>query len=363
MAHSTPSAQGRLAAIERRWEEAQDSLVLQAADLSLGTLRQMIDSKQIDIAPRYQRRERWNAARQSSLIESFLLNVPVPPIYLSEDRIGRFSVIDGKQRLTAIHRFLSGRLRLQDLDTFIELEGLSLKDLPAGVTGNLEVRPLRAVTLLRQSNPDLKYEVFTRLNRNGQPLDPQEIRNVLFRGPLNDLVFKLSTSPFLHRQMKIVNESSERYKKMEDVEMVLRFLTLRDEWQAFSGDYRRSMDRYMSRHQTTSAQGLDSLADHFNSSLGRCEWLWGSHAFKRPDGPGWRDQFLAGLYDAEMLACDALTATEASSLAKKQTAVLSATRQLFSDSTFEAAVRQATNTPQRVRLRVRQMTQMLKQLA
>jgi Protein of unknown function DUF262 len=363
MASRTAPGTARTAAIERRWEEAQDSLVLQAADLSLGTLRQMIDSKQIDIAPRYQRRERWDTARQSSLIESFLLNVPVPPIYLSEERIGRFSVIDGKQRLTAIHRFLSGHLRLQDLATFVELEGLSLKDLPSGVTGNLEVRPLRAVTLLRQSNPDLKYEVFTRLNRNGQPLDPQEIRNVLFRGPLNDLVFTLSTSPFLHQQMKITNESSERYKKMEDVEMVLRFLTLRDEWQSFSGDYRRSMDRYMSRHQTPSKQALDDLADHFNTSLRRCDRLWGSHAFKRPDGPGWRDQFLAGLYDAEMLACDALTAAEANSLAKKQKAVLAATRKLFSETDFEAAVRQATNTPQRVRLRVRRMTQMLKQLS
>jgi hypothetical protein len=363
MARATPSAQRRAAAIERRWEQAQDSLVLQAADLSLGTLRQMIDSKQIDIAPRYQRRERWNTQRQSSLIESFLLNIPVPPIYLSEDRIGKFSVIDGKQRLTAIHRFLSGGLRLQDLATFSELEGLVVTELPAGVTGNLEVRPLRAVTLLRQSNPDLKYEVFTRLNRNGQPLDPQEIRNVLFRGPLNDLIYRLSTAPFLHQQLKIDNESSERYKKMEDVEVVLRFLTLRDQWEKFSGDYRRSMDTYMGRHQSDTSRDLDDLAARFNLSLARCERLWGSHAFKRPDGPGWRDQFLAGLYDAEMLACDALTPAEANSLAKKKQTVLKATRDLFSESDFESAVRQATNTPQRVRLRVRRMAQMLKHLA
>lgn len=362
MANPLPRA-SREGAIERRWEEAQDSLVLQSADLSLGTLRQMIDSKQIDIAPRYQRRERWSAARQSSLIESFLLNIPVPPIYLSEDKIGRFSVIDGKQRLTAVHRFLTASLRLRDLATFTELEGLSIKDLPVGVAGNLEVRPLRAVTLLRQSDAELKYEVFTRLNRNGQPLDPQEIRNVLFRGPLNDLVFQLSTSPFLHQQMKITDESSERYKKMEDVEVVLRFFTLRDEWRAFSGDYRRSMDRYMQRHRRIVSEDLDDMASRFNVALGRCEAFWGTHAFKRPDGGGWRDQFLAGLYDAEMLASDALTDPEAKALEGRQKRVLAATRKLFADPEFEAAVRQATNTPQRVRLRVRKMTEMLRTLA
>jgi hypothetical protein len=323
----------------------------------------MVDSKQIDIAPRYQRRERWDAGRQSSLIESFLLNVPVPPIYLSEEKIGRFSVIDGKQRLTAIHRFLSNRLRLQDLDTFKDLEGLTAKDLPLGVVGNLEVRPLRAVTLLRQSDPDLKYEVFTRLNRNGQPLDPQEIRNVLFRGPLNDLVFELSTASFLHQQMKITGHSSERYKKMEDVEVVLRYFTLRDEWQRFSGDYRRSMDAYMQRHRDAPHSELDELANSFNRALQRCRRFWGDHAFRRPDGTGWRDQFLAGLYDAEMLASDSLSSAEANRLAKKKSAVLSATRRLFEDPEFEGAVRQATNTPQRVRLRVERMTDMLKRLA
>jgi uncharacterized protein with ParB-like and HNH nuclease domain len=87
-----------LAEIERTFENSQNDLVLQASDFSLQGLKEMVDSETIDLSPRYQRRERWDPERQSQLIESFLLNVPVPPIYLAEEEYGVYSIIDGKQR-------------------------------------------------------------------------------------------------------------------------------------------------------------------------------------------------------------------------------------------------------------------------
>jgi hypothetical protein len=95
-----------------------DRLVLQAADLSLETISNMVDRKAIDIAPSFQRRERWSPMKQSALIESFLLNVPVPPVYLMEDDYGTYSVIDGKQRIMAINAFISGKLHLSACDRF-----------------------------------------------------------------------------------------------------------------------------------------------------------------------------------------------------------------------------------------------------
>ena len=207
--------------IEKQWESAQDALVLQSADFSLATLHQMVESEQIDVAPEYQRRERWNRRKQSELIESFLLNMPVPPIYLAEESIGRYSVIDGKQRLTAIKSFMGGTLRLDGLRAFDELEGDTVAGLPEGVRTGLAVRPLRVVTVLRQSDEDLKYEVFRRLNESAVPLNPQEIRNVLYRGSLNELLIGLSENEFLRSQLKIT-PTSERFKQMMDVEMVLQ---------------------------------------------------------------------------------------------------------------------------------------------
>lgn len=230
------SGQDKTQAILSRFLAAQNRLVVQASDLSLGSLAQMVDQRIIDIEPDYQRRNRWPEDKQSALIESFLLNVPVPPIYLAEDELGRYSVVDGKQRLTAIADFVGNRLKLKTLETLTEIEGLRFSELPDDLQNALSIRPyLRVITILKQSDPLLKYEVFIRLNRGGESMQPQELRNVAFRGPLNDLIFHLSDNQFLRQQLKIRDEDSTAYKLMADAEMVLRFLALREQWSDFRG--------------------------------------------------------------------------------------------------------------------------------
>lgn len=90
------------------WENKQRDIVTSVVDYNLSSLAALVSSRSIDLSPRYQRRHRWKGPRQSQLIESFLMNVPVPPVFLNEDAYGKYSVIDGKQRLTAIHEFLRG---------------------------------------------------------------------------------------------------------------------------------------------------------------------------------------------------------------------------------------------------------------
>ena len=94
------------------WEAKQKDVVLNYVDYNLESIANLIEKKNIDISPKFQRRFRWNNKKQSALIESFLMNVPIPPIFLNEDEYGVYSVIDGKQRLNAIHRFLKGELTL-----------------------------------------------------------------------------------------------------------------------------------------------------------------------------------------------------------------------------------------------------------
>lgn len=140
--------------IEARFAKSQSALVLQQSDLSLASVSDMVMNGAIDISPKYQRRERWDPVKESGLIESFLLNIPVPPIYLAEDEYGTYSVIDGKQRVTAINKFLKGTLALTGLEKFKELEGYSFEELPQSLSNALKIRPyLRVVTLLRQSDP------------------------------------------------------------------------------------------------------------------------------------------------------------------------------------------------------------------
>ena len=210
-------------------KNAQDALVIQASDLSLASIANMVESGAIDVQPIFQRRERWDVRKQSALIESFLLNIPVPPVYLAEEEFGKYTVIDGQQRITAISSYIDNKFPLAGLGRFVELTGLRFGQLPLELKNSLTVRPyMRAITILRQSEPTTKYEVFHRLNSGGQPLNAQEIRNVLFRGPLNDLIVGLSGEQALRRQLKIRDNRSPAYRAMVDVEYVLRFLTLHD---------------------------------------------------------------------------------------------------------------------------------------
>ena len=208
------------------FREWSSDLIIQSSELALMNVAALAHSGALDLSPRFQRRNRWDRGRQSRLVESFLLNIPVPPVYLAEERRGRFSVIDGKQRLTAIANFLGNEYRLSELDMLPRLNGRSFEELSPGLQSGLNMRPLRAVTIMRQTPEWMKYEVFIRLNTGGQPLNYQEIRNVAFSGLLNDALIDLSEDSFLRHQLKIRSETSPAYTLMTDVSYVLRFLAL-----------------------------------------------------------------------------------------------------------------------------------------
>lgn len=349
--------------IVERFKSAQDSLVVQQSDFSLAAIYDMVTHDAIDIAPHYQRRDRWSPEKQSALIESFLLNVPVPPVYLSEDEYGQYSVIDGKQRITAIRDFLSGDLKLRSLKKFPELEGAKFADLPFQLQNALTVRPyIRVTTLLKQSNENLKYEVFLRLNTGGDTLKPQEIRNVAYSGPFNDLLFELSESPFLKDRLKITSDKSPSFRSMEDLEHVLRFFTIEERWENIGNVLSEEMDDFMARHRTSAS---DAMRRKFLRSLDACNQIWGKHAFHKPtENDGWRDQFISPLYDAQMIGASVLSDAEIQRITRRKVEVLRATRDLFErDAAFVKSVTQSTNNPSAVKRRIVEIRDLLKLIA
>lgn len=354
-----------------QFEHAQQRLVIQSSDFSLTAVKQMVDNETLDLDPHYQRRARWDVVKKSQLIESFILNVPVPPIYLAEEEYGAYSIIDGKQRLTAIVDFLSQGFRMKGLERLTELNGRKFDELPSAIRRALEVRPyLRFITLLKQSDPELKYEVFTRLNRGGETLTDQEVRNAAFRGDLNDLIYELAGSPFLRERLKITGETSAAYMKMIDAEFVLRFFVLANSWNNFSGNFSPEMDRFMREKHASPRNELDAMKHKFNRAINACEALWGDRAFQRPvSSSSWRDQTIAGMYDAQMIAVDMLDDKDVSLLVHKRDAVLRETWKLFGSGenpdqlpSFEDAVRTGTNTPSKVQFRILRMKTMLEDL-
>lgn len=332
---------------------AQRDAVVEIADQGLLSISQLVQNGAIDVSPKFQRRDRWPVDKQALLIESFFSNIPVPPVYLAEDSaaIGSYAVIDGKQRLTAISLFFADRLPLKGLVRLPELNGMKFSDLPQNLQNLISMKNLRVTTLLRQSNDELKHEVFLRLNTGGEVLNQQEIRNVAYRGPLNELIYELAENDFLRRQFRITSTTSPGYRQMMDAEFVLRFFTLQKGWRNFKGELRSEMDEYMKDNRYPDKMHLRRLKESFVRTIENVEAAWGNEAFKRPG----RNQALAGMFDAEMIAMHEIGHMDKARIQRNSRQIRAATEGLFESKDFEEAVRQGTNTPSRLRLRTEKM--------
>lgn len=340
----------------------QRELITSTVDYNLESLSQLINKRTIDLAPKYQRRFRWDDTRKSKLIESFLMNVPIPPIFLNEDDFGKYSVIDGKQRLSAINEFLSGQLSLTGLEVFTDLNDYSFFDLPLEFQNSLKIRAnVRAIIILRQSDKDIKYEVFQRLNTGGVKLNAQEIRNSAFPGKLNDKILELSEHKFFHKLLGIKSKSKSKiYQEMKDAELVLRFFALKNSWKQYAGGLKKILDAYMDDNQSMTQTAANELGKEFLDTLEKVEVLFGDDgSFRRwmPDNKKWKQQVSAPLFDAQMFAC---YKKNKSKLEESRTKIISDFKKLFtSDSEFIQSIESSTGTPNRFLYRTTKLNEVI----
>lgn len=161
-------------------------------DAPVRTLIDEIAEKQLIVNPPFQRQSVWKKDRQSKLIESLLLNIPIPVLYFAEDDDGTRVVVDGQQRLRAIEEFRSGQYSLRKLEMLSQLNGKRWTDLTPKQVRTILTRTLRCVVISSVSPPTLRFEMFERLNTGGVPLNDQELRNCVFRGSLNEFLNELA---------------------------------------------------------------------------------------------------------------------------------------------------------------------------
>ncbi|MGE3465950.1 MAG: DUF262 domain-containing protein, partial [Pyrinomonadaceae bacterium] len=224
----------------------------------------------------------------------------------------------------------------------------------------VRTRPtLRAVIILRQSDPDVKFNVFQRLNTGGVRLNAQEIRNSAFPGRLNDKILMLSTNRLFHELLGIrVKAKSAIYQEMRDAEFVLRYFTFRDNWSTFSGGMKRYMDSYMDKNQRIESQTVDQLEGNFLQTIEKIKAVFGEHAFRRwePEKGSWRKQVLASLYDAQMFAIQDFDLYD---LQKTRVPILRGMQSLFSEPEFRKSIDAATNTPALFQHRIKAVKEMI----
>lgn len=218
-------------------EKAKERTVkTQSIEYDLETLVKKIKRGIIKLDPEYQRRHRWDNETSSRLIESLILNIPIPIVYLSQDvdvdtdtEESRYSVIDGQQRLTAIFQFFENTFSLVGLKILDNLNDAFYKDLPPFLIRRLEERTIKCLRIDSTLDSQVKIDIFERLNSGSVKLEAQELRNAVFGGAFNNLCKELSKDTNFRELLQINSKNAEnhtRVKKMEDVELVLRFYSL-----------------------------------------------------------------------------------------------------------------------------------------
>lgn len=280
-------------------------IVTQSSDTTIKDLRDRYKDGDLILQPDFQRYFVWDRAKSSRLIESVVLDVPLPIIYLTEEADGREEVIDGQQRLTSFFRFLDNELALFNLQIRTDLNGKRYRDLERDLQNKVKRATLRTVTIKKESSEDLKFEIFQRLNTASVALNDQELRNCVYAGSYNRLLRELASDPDFMFLLGISHPET----RMRDVELALRFAAF---YHATYIHYRPPVKRFlnsdMNRFRQISTEDAGTLLHAFKTAAQTVRSLLGSNAFRRyyqgteanPNGYWEPKRFNTSLYDILM---------------------------------------------------------------
>jgi Protein of unknown function DUF262/HNH endonuclease len=285
-------------------------VVSQPYDWTISALREKYERGQIDIQPTYQREYVWALKPElpSRLIESLLLEIPIPPMYFGKISSIHFEVIDGQQRLTTLIEFVSNRFPLQKLQRMSSLNGKKFCDLSEEDQSKILDATIRTVVIDARHNHNLRYEVFERLNRGSMALNEQELRNCVYRGPFCDLLAKLEKDPYW-RKIKGSDKPEPRFIERE---MILRFFSFTSRIDHYKGNLKRFLNDYMADNVLKNPKQISELENLFLQTMQNLYIVFGPNAGRlysiggtegRPASAGkWDTKFSISAFDIQASA-------------------------------------------------------------
>lgn len=259
-------------------------ITTQAYDKSVADIVRMIDDKDIRLDPDYQRNYVWDNKKASMLIESIILNVPIPVIYVSQEEDDSWSVIDGLQRLYSLKRFFDGKFKLSGLEILSDLNKSDINTLNPKALRILKNGLLRVIMITHDSNEEIKYDVFMRLNTGSVHLTEQELRNCLYRGSLNRFLKEVVQNGTWLKLMGL----REPHVRMADRETALRFLAIWKSWDSqtetlkgYKGRMKSFLNTFMSEHKDIKSLESGEWKQVFEDTVNKVYQVYGENAFKR----------------------------------------------------------------------------------
>ncbi len=220
--------------LEQEIAGTRNSLSTDRLDMSFGEIMSMYERNEIIIDPEFQRLFRWTDYQKTRFIESLLLGIPIPPIFVAEDQNGRWELVDGLQRLSTVLSFF-GLLKssteknawvLEKGELVKSFENYACSNLPLKFQLNIKRAVCRVEVIKWNSKIDMRYELFNRLNTGGSPLTDQEIRNCIFRGISSDFNNFLKKIAYHLDFVDLVLPTERQRSELYMEELVLRFASL-----------------------------------------------------------------------------------------------------------------------------------------
>lgn len=264
-----------------------DDIYVENKPFSIATLMELINDGDLEVAPNFQRHFVWDKTRQSKLIESILLGLPLPSIYLSQYSDGRLTIVDGLQRIQTIQKFMTDDLVLCNMEYFKDCNGKKYSQLKT-VLPLLQYRKFRQTQIMcfvidYRSPNGLKYDLFRRLNSGGKALNDQEIRNCLSRPPLQKLLKDMIESD----EFKKATNNSLKDTRMAAQESALRFMYFYDQYSEdnplgnYTGEMSECLDSYVEILNSRSEQDLMKYLEIFKKSMELAFALFGRNSFRK----------------------------------------------------------------------------------
>jgi len=280
----------------------------QPHDWTISTLRDKYERGQIDLQPHYQREYVWELKPElpSRLIESLLLQIPVPPLYFVRLSTGKIEVVDGQQRLTTLMKFVTNQFKLQKLQRLSSLNEKLFRELSERNQEKITDATIRSIIIDVGTNYELRYEIFERLNRGVMALNEQEIRNCAYRGLFCDLLAELERDA----NWRKVKGSDTPEPRFIEREMILRFFAFVGRIEHYGGNLKKFLNDYMGKYAPNEQSKVTELGAMFRQTMQNVYTAFGENSARlytvnenSPSSSGrWESKFSISALDIQASA-------------------------------------------------------------
>ena len=266
-------------------------IVVYGTDWTTETILNQLTRENINLNPRFQRRDAWSLKRKSRLIESLILGLPVPQIVLAEKEKGKYLVLDGKQRLLTILQFynksesVNNQFKLKELEFLSELNGLKWNDFENNPSYRqkldaLDNQTIRTTIIRNWQSQDFLYKVFLRLNVENTPLSPQELRQALHPG---EFINYIDDQSFTNKGLKAIFGNTPDYR-MRDNQLLLKYIAFQYFLPEYRGNLKAFLDetcKKLNSTWNTDKTKIDKTIEKFNTAVSMAIKVFGEKNFGR----------------------------------------------------------------------------------